>query len=184
MLKNIIIYGCLLFTLSACENESSQEPKSAKKSFPKVDNSTITFVTLNSPDTYFINSDNEYTGLEHDLAIAFEKYLDDERDIRIIIADSVEDVIAIVMNNQAHIAAADLTVTKERKSIINFAKPYKDVQQQVVYNRKRISKPAKKISEITDKEIVVPAATSFAERLKKYQKELQPLPNRPPLFVR
>ena len=59
-----------LFFLASCD-------KPAKTAVPAADTTSattaqkprvITFVTMNSPNTYFVNDDNEYAGLEYDFA--------------------------------------------------------------------------------------------------------------------
>jgi membrane-bound lytic murein transglycosylase F len=138
------------------------------------DENAVVFVTLNSPNTYYVNSDKEFAGLEHDLAKAFVSYInahkesarESDKHAKFIIADSIEHAISTILNKKADIAAADLTVTEARKNFIDYSSPYQDVQQQVIYNKKITRKPAKKVSELVGKEIVVPAASSFVERLK------------------
>jgi len=146
-------------------------PKAEVKRDPNV----ITFVTLNSPNTYYIDSDNEYAGLEYDLAQEFVKFLGTGKEVNFIVADSIEEVIATIINGKADIAASDLTVTNARKQLINFSIPYQDIQQQVIYNRKEIRKPAKSIEGLVEAETVVPASSSFVERLRKYQQDVPAL---------
>jgi membrane-bound lytic murein transglycosylase F len=138
------------------------------------DENAIVFVTLNSPNTYYVNSDKEYAGLEYDLAKAFISFINSRKEsaresdkhVKFIVADSIEHAISTILNKKAVIAAADLTVTEARKHFIDFSIPYQDVQQQVIYNKKNTLKPARKVSGLVGKEIVVPAASSFVERLK------------------
>lgn len=160
----------VLLALSACNQATDEAPSEKKPSIPR-DENVITFVTLNSPSTYYVNSDKEFAGLEYDLAKEFSKYLGDEKQIEFIVADSIENVIATIINKKADIAAADLTATEARKALIQFSIPYHDIQQQVVYNRKKTRKPARNISELVDKNLVVPAASSFEERLNQIKKK-------------
>ncbi len=141
----------------------------------KRDENVITFVTLNSPSTYYIDSDKEYAGLEYELAQEFVKFLETGKEVNFIVADSIEEVIATIINGKADIAASDLTVTSARKQLINFSIPYQDIQQQVIYNRKKTRKPAKSVEGLVDAETVVPASSSFVERLRKYQRDVPAL---------
>ena len=84
-------------------------------------------------------------------------------------ADSIDKVIANLINHEADIAAADITITDERKTLIDFSEPYQDVQQQVVYNRETNDNPPKNIKELANT-CLVPAGTSFVERLIKLKK--------------
>lgn len=161
----------MLLAFSACNNPSPEEKNTADEAANKRDENVITFVTLNSPSTYYVNSDKEFAGLEYDLAKEFSSYLGYTKQIEFIVANSIEEVIATIINKKADIAAADLTVTKARKALIDFSIPYQDIQQQVVYNRKKTKKPAKKVGDLVNTHIVVPAASSFVERLKEYKKK-------------
>lgn len=163
-----------MLAFTACEKSPSD--KKAEIPLPaKPAGNVITFVTLNSPNTYYVDSDKQFAGLEYDLAKFFAEYLNQETpgsntQVKFIVAKSIEEVIATIINKQADIAAADLTVTKEREQLIDFSLPYEDVQQQVVYNLKNKNKPPKNVKGLLDVHLVVPAATSFAERLAKLQK--------------
>lgn len=165
-IKNILIAGLLiLITASICS--CGERPPPNKQRDPNV----ITFVTINSPNTYYINSDQEFAGLEYDLAKAFLTFLDNGKQVEFIVVDSVQEAIETLVNNKADIAAADLTATEAREKIIDFSTPYQNVQQQVVYNKQLTQKPARNIKRLVGKELVVPASTSFVERLKEYTKD-------------
>lgn len=163
---------CLLMPLLfACSNEATHEQQTAA---PKVkrDKNTLVFVTLNSPSTYYVNSDKEFAGLEYDLAKAFAEFIGGDKQIKFLVADSIEEVIATIISGEADIAASDLTITDARKRLINFSLPYEKVQPQVVFNKSEIRRPAKSIKGLVDETIVVPASSSFVERLNKYKKKL------------
>ncbi len=129
----------------------------------------LIFVTHNGPSTYFVNGDNQITGIEYDLATMFVKDYAPEYQIKFLLVDSISDVIPTLLKGKAHIAAANLTVTPLRKQLIQFSKPYQETQQQLIYNNEIDSKP-KNLVAISDKKIGVPAGTSFAERLGQIQK--------------
>jgi membrane-bound lytic murein transglycosylase F len=127
----------------------------------------ITFVTINSPNTYFVDGNNEFAGLEYDLAKLFVQELDDGTQLKFIVENHIDQVLPNLINGKADIAAADITVTEARKTRINFSNPYQDVQQLVVYNKTNIKNPPKTVKELIGKNISVPAGTSFTERLNK-----------------
>jgi peptidoglycan lytic transglycosylase F len=168
LLRNAFMLGFVLLAFSACGKDPDTPPTEVEV---KRDENVVTFVTLNSSSTYYVNSDKEFAGLEYDLAKEFSKFIGGEKQIKFIVADSIEDVIATIINNKADIAAADLTVTKSRRALINFSIPYQEVQQQVVYNRKHIKKRAKKVSDLVGTTIAVPSSSSFVERLREYKKK-------------
>lgn len=166
----------MLLMLAACCKTPSTNAESDIEA--ESNGNVITFVTLNSPNTYYLNSDKEYAGLENDLAEAFIKYInshkrsarESNKQLKFVVADSIEHAINKVVHKKADIVAADLTITNARKGIIDYAIPYQDVQQQVIYSKSFTRKPAKNISGLIGKEIVVPAATSFVERLQKIKR--------------
>lgn len=133
----------------------------------------ITFVTINSPNTYFVDGNNEFAGLEYDLAKLFVQELDDGTQLRFIVENHIDQVLPNLINGKADIAAADITVTDARKTHINFSNAYQDVQQQVVYNKAYTKNAPKNLKGLIGKNISVPAGTSFAERLKKLH-QLEP----------
>lgn len=169
-----LILGILMPLLFACSNEATHEQQTAA---PKVqrDKNTLVFVTLNSPSTYYVNSDKEFAGLEYDLAKAFAEFIGGNKKIKFLVADSIEEVIATIISGEADIAAADLTITAARKRLINFSLPYETVQQQVIYNKSEIKRPAKSIRDLIGTMTVVPASSSFVERLRHYQKKVPKL---------
>ncbi len=167
-------YILLCFTLAfvGCDKPSETTPAPTKTA-PVAENSkVITFVTMNSPNTYYVNADNEFTGLEYDLAKLFIKYLNDTpqykgTQLKLIVANHIDQILPSVLSGKADIAAADITITEVRKKRINFTIPYQDVQQQVVYNKTMSEKPPKKLKDLVGLHIAVPSGTSFVERLIK-----------------
>jgi len=133
----------------------------------------LTFVTLNSPNTYYVDDNKQAAGLEYDLIQLFMKELGDKTQLKLKVANNINQVIPAVLNNKADIAAADVTVTDARQEIIDFSTPYQDVQQMVVYNTEKLKennkKAPKKLKDLAGLLITVPAGTSFVERLIKLQ---------------
>ncbi len=166
----------LILAVSACSKDSSPEKKTVKR-----DENVITFVTLNSPSTYYVNSDKEFAGLEYDLANAFLKFIGGDKQIEFIVADTIEEVVATIISNKADIAAADLTITPARKKLIDFSIPYQEVQQQVIYSNLFTKRPARKVKDLVGKKVAVPSSSSFVERLNDYKKKIHDLEwsNRP-----
>ena len=127
---------------------------------------TITFVTTNSSNTYYIDSNQKHAGLEYDLANLFVKELGDDYQIKFIVENAFSDVLSTLLNNKATIAAADITVTESRKKNMIFTEPYLDVQQQIAYNRET-KLPPRNIAALKNERITVPAGTSFVDRLQE-----------------
>ena len=171
LFKLSIIFLVFSLTFVGCDKPSAPVP-SATKPAPAVENGKfITFVTINSPNTYFVNGDNEYAGLDYDLAKLFVKSLNDGTQLRLIVENHIDQVLPAITTGKADIAAADITVTEVRKNRFIFSSPYQDVQQQVVYNKETNKKPPNKLKDLLGLHIVVPSGTSFVERLTKLREQ-------------
>jgi membrane-bound lytic murein transglycosylase F len=146
-------------------------PEYKIKQKPVVTNShTLTFVTHNGPTTYYMTGDNQYSGIEYDLATLFVKDFAPEYEIKFLLVNSISDVIPTLLKGKANIAAANLTVTHLRQQLVQFSTPYQDTQQQLIYNNEVGDKPIN-LASISNKKIAVPAGTSFAERLSQIQEK-------------
>lgn len=176
MFKLHPIFLVVLLTCVGCDKPPIPAPVIPT---PKVEEiKVITFVTMNSPNTYYVNGDNEYAGLDYDLAKLFVKDLGDDpqykdTQLKLIVANHIDQVLPTVLSGKADIAAADISVTEVRKKRINFTISYHDVQQQVVYNKASGIKPPKNLKDLVGSSITVPSGTSFVERLTKLR-ELEP----------
>lgn len=133
---------------------------------PNVSNNKkeIVFVTHNGPTTYYLNSDGQAAGIEHDLAELFVKQYYPDHQVRFVLVNSISDVIPSLLKNKAHIAAANLSVTHLRQHLVLFAPPYQHIQQQLIFNSE-INKKPKNLDDLQDKSLAVPDGTSYAERL-------------------
>ena len=157
--------SCLLMACTPSDNQDKQKSAEANKN-------ELVFVTHNGPTTYYVNGDNQLSGIEYDLATLFVKDFAPEYQIKFLLVNSISDVIPTLLKGKANIAAANLTITPLRQLLVQFAKPYQETQQQLIYNDEIDDKP-KDLASVSDKKIVVPAGTSFAERLAQLQ-EKQP----------
>lgn len=141
------------------------------KPLPSVKESReLVVVTHNGPSTYYVNGQKEFAGFEYDLAKLFAQYLGAELGqevrLKILLVDNITGVIPTLIKGKAHIAAANLSVTRLRKHLVRFGPPYQTVQQQVVFNKGKLP-PPKTARDLLGRNIVVPADTSYAERLRE-----------------
>ncbi|WP_137718316.1 membrane-bound lytic murein transglycosylase MltF [Methylobacillus flagellatus] len=127
------------------------------------DSKVIRVVTHSGPNTYYLNGDNEYAGMEHDLVQQFAAFLGPEYRVEFVLVNKIYEVLPTLMKGQADLAAADITITHLREHLVKFTVPYNTVQQQVVYNTAQ-AKP-KDLDTLSEDTLAVPAGTSFAERL-------------------
>ena len=121
----------------------------------------LVVVTRNSPTTYFLGRDDEPVGFEVDLARAFAATLGVS--VRFLPVDSVPEILSLIEDGEAHIAAAGLTITPAREAALRFAPSYMQVHQ-IVVCRQGGESPSK-IEDLVDLRIVVTAGSSYAEVL-------------------
>lgn len=162
------LYLSLALTLlvAACTPTDSQNTQKSAEA----DKKEIIFVTHNGPSTYYVNGDNEFAGIEYDLATLFVKEYAPDYQVKFLLVNSISDVIPSLLKGKAHIAAANLSVTELRQKLVQFSKPYQETQQQLVFNNEVDKKP-KNLLSIANRKIAVPAGTSFEERLSQIHKE-------------
>jgi membrane-bound lytic murein transglycosylase F len=164
----LLVIGVLLASCDASNYQQTQSSKLIKQA--KLNEHELVFVTHNGPATYYLNGDNEFTGIEYDLATLFVQKYAHEYQIKFLVVNSISDVIPTLLKGKANIAAANLSVTHLRQELVQFARPYQETQQQLIYNNENNDKPSN-LAEVVDKTIAVPAGTSFAERLSEIQKD-------------
>lgn len=169
---HILTFSLLAFSLLFVGCDKPSQVPTPETPTPVVsEDKVITFVTINSPNTYFVDGNNEFAGLEYDLAKLFVQELDDGTQLKFIVEKHIDQVLPNLTNGKADIAAADITVTETRKTRVDFSNPYQDVQQQVVYNKTNTKNPPKNLKGLIGKNISVPAGTSFAERLNQLHQQ-------------
>ena len=117
-------------------------------------------ITRNSPTTYYEDVDGP-AGLEYEMAKMFAEELGVE--LTLVIPETFDDLLEQISSNRVHIAAAGLTITKDREKIFQFGPAYQEITEQLVYNiaNRRPRNLAK-----LDGTLEVVANSSHEERLK------------------
>ncbi|MDR2874959.1 MAG: membrane-bound lytic murein transglycosylase MltF [Methylobacillus sp.] len=160
-MRFILVILISLLVLAGCQ-KPAKPPPSVRESFQ------LSVVTVNGPTTYYVTGSDEYAGFEYDLARLFARDLSAtlgrEVKLNIVLVDNVSQVIPALMKGRASIAAANLTVTRAREYLVRFGPTYQTVRQQVVYNSESRKAP-KKISDLANARIAIPAGTSYVDRL-------------------
>lgn len=127
-------------------------------------------VTRNGPTTYYLGSEGP-RGFEYELAKGFAESLGVQ--LQIYSADRFEDILADLTARNADLAAAGLTVTDDRREIVRFTSPYREVRQELVYRLGR-SRPTAP-EDLVGKRLVVPAGSSFVDTLRALAETTQGL---------
>lgn len=161
-----------LYLLSACLLASCAEPdnpdQDPTRSLADIKTSgKLVVLTRNAPTTRYIGRDEEPTGPEHDMVTAFADHLG--LTVEFITKDSIEEIITGIETGEADLAAAGLTVTKERADNFLFGPGYQDVTQQVVCRRDNVQPES--VEELTGLNIAVIASSSYARRLTELKQK-------------
>jgi membrane-bound lytic murein transglycosylase F len=90
----------------------------------------LVVVTRNSPTTYYLNAKSEAVGFEHDLIMQFAAAQGWK--VRFVLAETLPDLFEFMNKGQAHIAAAGLSATEERRKSQRFGPTYGQVKEWVV----------------------------------------------------
>lgn len=134
-----------------------------KPVLPVIQTGELVVLTRNSPTTYYEDAEGNPAGLEHDLVELFAKELGVKTTF--VVAQQFGQIIPDLLKHKAHLAAAGLTITTERRKQILFAPSYQSVKQQLVYNTD-FPKP-ESINDLIGKKIEVVAGSSYVERLEE-----------------
>lgn len=147
----VFIYGLIYFQI-----------KTHDTSFESIiEKGSITILTTNQPSTYFIGSDDSPQGPEFSLTKAFANSLGLKVQYKVF--DSTLQVLEALENNAGDIAAASLTITKERKRSFLFGPSYLDIQEYLVCHRSQSE--ISSLEELGSLEIIVADSSSYLESL-------------------
>lgn len=127
-------------------------------------------LTRYAPTSYYVKGES-LAGFEYELAQQFAKHLNVK--LKIIVPDNLGDMLQLIEQGKADIAAAGLTVTPSRKDIIRFGPVYQEVTQQLVY-RQGTKKP-RDITALKEGQLEVVANSSHVEQLQSHQQEIPAL---------
>jgi membrane-bound lytic murein transglycosylase F len=148
----VITLLVLLTAITACSNKEENIQQQG----------TLKVITRNGPSTYYVDK-NGPTGFEYELVKLFAEHLGVK--LEITATHSLDEIFALLKNNDAHIAAAGLTITPERQQFVQFSPPYMDIKQYVIY-RSNKTKP-KSAEDILNSNILILADSSHDEILQQ-----------------
>lgn len=119
-------------------------------------------LTRNAATTFY-EGPHGSTGMEYDLLQKFSAYLNVK--LTLVTSDDLKDILDQVQDGDAHVAAAGLTVTDDRKQKVLFAPAYQSITQQLIYNRK--NKRPRSLEGLESTSLEVVANSSHVERLQE-----------------
>ncbi len=165
----LFLIGLILVvvTLLAAREGSKTFFQERKPQLQKVvESGKLKVLTRFDPTTYYESADG-FSGLEHDLVQLFAERLGVEA--QFIIPDTFSQILSMISEGQADIAAAGLTVTDQRKTSMRFAPEYTTITEQLVY-RARTRRP-RKISDLSAGILEVVHGTTHIDSLVRLKKE-------------
>lgn len=106
----------------------------------------VAFFERNSPPFFMRDPQNNWSGIEIDLA----KMIAAELKVKLVIvpAESYDDIIDMVANGKADIGMGLLSITPDRELRITFTDPYYTYQHQLLVNRLQASKNGWSVDQI------------------------------------
>ena len=127
-------------------------------------------ISSNGPTTYYEGS-NGLTGFEYSLVKGFA----DSLGVKLVIEDEsdIDQMLDGVARQDFHLAAAGLTALESRANKVTFSTPFMQVTQQLIYSN-RLPQPTS-IKDLQNKEVLVVANSSHAERFKALQTQFPEL---------
>jgi membrane-bound lytic murein transglycosylase F len=162
-LKLISLLLLSIFLLIACQE--------AKPHLEEIkERGELRVLSRYGPTSYYLKGD-QLAGFEYELAKQFAQHLNVK--LKIIVPENLSDILNLIEQGKADIAAAGLTITPERKDLIRFSPVYQEVTQQLVYRQG--TKRPKSLAKLNEGQLEVIADSSHVENLKSQQQEIPDL---------
>ncbi|AMX02100.1 membrane-bound lytic murein transglycosylase MltF [Microbulbifer thermotolerans] len=154
--KGLVLAGCASLIVASKTPDTLEQIKASGK---------LIVLSQNGPTTYYEDADGRHTGFEYGMLSAFAEELGVQLEIR-----DVHDLDEMFKRLReptegAHLAAAGLTVTPERREQVRFTPSYFEIRQQVIY--KIGEDRPRKVSDLEGKKVAVIAGSAHAEELRK-----------------
>jgi membrane-bound lytic murein transglycosylase F len=153
-----IVTAAILLTLPACNPDAIFERP--VQPFDKTDELVV--LVRNGPATRFLGADGKYSGIEQDLLDMFAK--DTGLRLRLIERTKFNEILPALRRHLAHLAAAGLVATEDRRKEVIFGPAYLSVHVVVAYNADH-PRP-RNIRDLIGKRVVALAGSSGAEQLR------------------
>ena len=152
-----IVAAAFLLTLPSCDPDALFD----RTVQPFGETDELVVLVRNGPATRFLGADGKYSGIEQDLLDMFAR--DTGTRLRLVERTKFSEVFPALRRHVAHLAAAGLSATEERRKEFIFGPAYLSVHTVVAYNTDH-QRP-KNIRDLISKRVVVLAGSSGAEQL-------------------
>ncbi|WP_171014198.1 membrane-bound lytic murein transglycosylase MltF [Chitinivorax sp. B] len=167
--QRLSFYALLLSTLVACTQDPP--PPVDLRVKPVVQQKELVVLTQTAPNSFYVDSDGNYAGLEYDLVRLFAQKLGVP--VRFVLLPNRQQTYVQLAAQHAHLAAAGLSVANNAPDGVAFGPAYLQMTTVVAYNTQQ-TKPSN-ISDLIGKKILVPNGSShitLLETLKETSPDL------------
>jgi membrane-bound lytic murein transglycosylase MltF len=148
----------------------------------------IRVITVHNPAIYFLDGPDQ-RGIAYEIMKAFEKTLNEDLETswkkRITVAFVIvprDQVIQALAKGQGDIAIANLTITPERKKLVDFSNPLMSDVSELIITRGK-SNQMDTLADLSGLEIHVRESSSYFKTLKATNKELKKI-GRPQVTIK
>ncbi|MGM0462142.1 MAG: membrane-bound lytic murein transglycosylase MltF [Fibrobacterota bacterium] len=125
-------------------------------------------ITRNNSASYWIHRGKE-VGFDFELAKAFARKLG--VNLKILVADSRDELLSAVQNGRADIAAATITRTQKREEDAAFSVPYLRTREKIVTRANEAGESSvQTVEDLAGAEIVIRRGSAYEETLKNLRK--------------
>lgn len=157
LLFRILFAISIVILINACSSgpDSLDSIRASKK---------LVVLTVNSPTAYYYNRDDRLVGPEYEMTQSFGKFLGVKVEYKLY--NSTKEVIDALRQHKGDMAAAELTITDQRKKSFDFGPSYQTLDELLICRRDE-----RNINSVTDLKglnVVVAGESSFRETLKNY----------------
>ncbi len=122
-------------------------------------------LTRNTDTTYYQGPDGP-SGMEFDLAFGFAQELGVT--LKLVVEENIADILYSLSRPEVDFAAAGLSITPERKTLVRFTPPYQTITQQLIY-RSGGNRP-RNLDQL-DGTLVVAVGSNHSEALRRLHTE-------------
>ncbi len=157
--KLLIIITILGFLVPGC-GQSPDTLAQVKKA------GELVVATRNNANCYYQYRGGP-AGFEYELAKAFGDYLGVKITPKVV---EWESLLGAVASGEVHMAAAGLSITPERRKVVDFSTPYLEVQAQIIVHRSEMD--IEKVADLYGQEIHVRQGTTYQDILEDLNKKL------------
>ncbi len=168
-MKNIFICLLMIITgllLSGCGNEQKQVVDIYDKI--KARDKLIVGVKYDTKPFGFIDKNQEVTGFDVDLARMIAKYiLNDPNKVEFVQVTPQNRILAL-NSGQIDMIIATMTVTEQRKQVVEFSRPYYVAGQAIMVNKDSL---IKNINDLRNKKIIIVLGTTADRNIKNIAPE-------------